>query len=436
VPDRDVRSSTWSPGTAVPDDADALRIQVARQVAHWRAATVALADLDDFAAPAAWQALESRLGTALRARLREAVDRLQRESDVLAAKLRAADDVEELEALRRDVVAFRRRFLATETALDFYGDAVNTRTSPRLAALLAACDVLASRSLEAVLVPRGLPVPPVLTYVDKGLGASILRSGLRLWDGRTLSAAAAVKVTRHNLYRPTAVLHETGHQAAFSLGWNDQLADALRQRLADVPAVAELWAGWASEIAADAFAFAHAGYASVAALHDVVAGEPASVFAVRPGDPHPVAYLRVLLGTEMCVRFFGAGPWDALARAWVRVQPLPAEPRGLRRFLETSVERLPRIVDACLRHPAPAFGGRPLTALVDPLRVRPDALEALVRDSGPALLTSSHLIWNESLRLLALSGYRAATEPQRAAESAREFERWMLRLGRRSPRAA
>ena len=412
------------------DEAAALRVQVARQIAHWRAAVVALDDLDDFAAPAAWRGLERQLGTALRGHLRSAVERLHRESDVLAAQLRAADTVDELEQVRRDVVRFRRRFLATETALDFYGDAVNTRTSPKLAALLGACDVLASRSLEPVLTPRGKPVPPVLTYVDKGLGASILRSGLRLWDGRTLSAAAAIKVTRHNLYRPTACLHEAGHQAAFMLNWNEELATALRRELQDAPGVADVWAGWASEIAADTFAFAHVGYAAVAALHDVIAGEPGNVFALRPMDPHPIAHLRVLLGTQMCVRFYGAGPWDDLAHAWTRAHPISEGPEGLRGFLSGSVERLPRIVDACLLRPMTAFGGQTFAALVDPARVRPDALTQLVRDTGPSIFVSPHLIWTECLRLLAFSGYRSATEPERAAELAQEFEQWMLPLGR------
>jgi hypothetical protein len=407
-----------------------MRVQVARQIAHWQAATLALQDLDDFASPAAWRGLEQQLGTALRVHLGDAVDLLRREADVLSAQLRAADTLADLNLVRRHVVRFRRRFLATETALDFYGDAVNTRTSPKLSALLAACDVLASRSLEPVLTPRGLPVPPVLTYVDKGLGASILRSGLRLWDGRTLSAAAAIKVTRHNLYRPTACLHEAGHQAAFTLGWNDELARALRSELRDSPALAGTWGGWASEIAADTFAFVHVGYASVAALHDVVAGEPAGVFALRPLDPHPVAYLRVLLGAAMCVRAYGAGPWDDLARAWTSAHPLERAPAELRGFLAASVDRLPRIAEVCLRRPAAAFGGRPLTALVDPARVRPDALAALVRDVGPSLFTSAHLVRTECLRLLALSGYRSATEPERAVEAAQQFERWMLRLGR------
>jgi hypothetical protein len=420
----------------VLDETAALRLQVSRQIAHWRAAVVALDDLDDFAAPAAWQSLERHLGTALRAHLRGAVDRLHRQCAVLEAQLRTADTAAELERVRRDVVRFRRRFLATETALDFYGDAVNTRTSPRIAGLLAACDVLASRSLESVLTPRGRPIPPVLTYVDKGLGASIMRSGLRLWDGQTLSAAAAIKVTRHNLHTPTACLHEAGHQAAFTLGWNDELAAALRRDLRNRPAVADIWASWASEIAADTFAFAHVGYASVAALHDVIAGEPETVFAFRPADPHPVAYLRVLLGARMCVRFHGTGPWDDLAQAWMRAHPLAQAPGNVRRLLETSEELLPRIVDICLLRPMTAFGGQALASVVDPSRVRPDVLEGLVRGIGPSLFSSPHWIWTECLRLLALSGYRSATEPARATELAQEFETWMLRLGRGNQMAA
>jgi hypothetical protein len=63
------------------------------------------------------------------------------------------------------------------------------------------------------------------------------------------------------------------------------------------------------------------------------------------------------------------------------------------------------------------------------MRVRPDALAALTREAGASIGTSSHWLWSESLRLLALSGYRLATEPERAPEIAAEFEAWMLRLG-------
>ena len=52
------------------------------------------------------------------------------------------------------------------------------------AALLRACDTLAYRSMAQILDQIGQPTPAVLTYIDKGLGASILKAGLRLWDAR------------------------------------------------------------------------------------------------------------------------------------------------------------------------------------------------------------------------------------------------------------
>jgi len=417
------------------DEATGTRVQVARQVAHWQIAVVGLRDVTNFAAESAWRGVERYLDVALRRHLEGAADQLSRRADVLAAELRAATTAGELEQVRVHVVQFRRRYLQVETALSFFGEAINSRTTPRLGALLRACDALAVHSMESVLPPLRRDVPPVLTYVDKGLGASILRAGLRLWDGGTLSPAAAIKITRQNLLRPTALIHESGHQVAHILGWNEELAGALGQGLAESPEVAEAWAAWSSEIAADCFAFVHTGYGSVAALHDVVSGG-ATVFRRVPADPHPVAYVRVLLGVQMCVRFYGAGPWDDLARAWVAAYPLRAAEPGTRALVERSLPLLPRIVEICLRTPMRAFGGRPLTAWVDPLRVRPDALAQLARDAGGSI-ASPHWLGRESLRLLALSSLRYATEPERAAEIAKDCEAWMLRLGDESlPKAA
>ena len=92
---------------------DAVRIQVRRQVAHWRTAAQTISDLDTFAAPAAWAELERYLDAHIRRSLQAAIARLHRELDVLDARLRAAESGRELEALRRDVVAFRKRFLSS-----------------------------------------------------------------------------------------------------------------------------------------------------------------------------------------------------------------------------------------------------------------------------------------------------------------------------------
>lgn len=411
-------------------DVDPLRTQVARQVAHWRAATTALRDSDAFASEGAWRTLERYIDVPLRRHFAEATEQLTRRSDALASELRAATTARELELVRRHVIAFRRRYLQVETVLSLYGEAVNSRTTPKLATLLRACDTLAQRSLEESLVPLGRPVPPALTYVDKGLGASILRAGLRLWDGGSLSPAALIKVTRQNLYRPTALIHETGHQVAHLLGWNDELARVLEQALQQQSAeAAEVWRGWTSEVAADMYAFALTGYGSVAALHDVVSGGP-TVFRHVSGDPHPIAYLRVLVMVEACVRFYGAGAWDELREAWIRAYPLDDASPPTRSLIRQSLPLLPRIVELCLLTPMRAFGGRPLARLIDPAHVRPDALARLAREAGAALATSPAWLQRECLRLLALSSYRAATDPSRAVEISEEFETWMLRLGR------
>jgi hypothetical protein len=142
------------------------------------------------------------------------------------------------------------------------------------------------------------------------------------------------------------------------------------------------------------------------------------------------------MGTAMAQRFFGAGPWDALGRSWMVAHPLETAPSDALPLLRQAVPNMHRVADVCLVRSYRAFGGRSLTSLVDPMRVRPDELARLSRDAGTALWTSPHWLWNESLRLLALSGYQAATEPERATQVAEQFEDWMVRLGRGTQVAA
>jgi hypothetical protein len=284
--------------------------------------------------------------------------------------------------------------------------------------------------MVAALDQLGRTTPPVLTYIDKGLGASILKAGLRLWDGSTENPAAVIKIVRHNLYRPTSLIHEAGHQVAHIVGWNEELAAALASGLSGEPGEgANMWASWASEIAADAFAFVHTGYAAVAGLHDVLAGNDVFVFRYRDYDPHPVSYIRVLLGIEMCRQFYGPGPWDDLALSWTRSYPLENAESTVRESLRRSLPLVPRVVEILLRTPMRAFKGQSLIALLDPTRVSPQTLMDLERQAGPALYSSPHWVWVEPVRLLALTGFRAAIMPDQVAEVLKQQEAWMLRLG-------
>src|SRR5262245_41967090 len=96
----------------------ALRAQVDRQVPHWSAAADELGDFARFASPSAWRALERYLDTAVESAMRTAVDRLRRQCDVLKARLAAAETDGEVAGVRRELLSFRRRYLAVETMLE------------------------------------------------------------------------------------------------------------------------------------------------------------------------------------------------------------------------------------------------------------------------------------------------------------------------------
>jgi hypothetical protein len=401
--------------------------QIERQIAHWVQAAGRLS-LDDLAAPPAWGQLERYLGLAARGHLQRVIDRLHADARALVAAHRAARDPA---SLRSQLLAFQHRYLRAETTLDFFADAINVRTNATVGALLRACDTLAHRAMSQLLERIGQPVPVALTYLDKGRGASILKAGLRLWDGGDTCPVAVIKVTHHNLLRTTALIHEAGHQVAHIAHWNGELAAALGDALR-APAgaeVADTWAGWASEIAADGFAFATTGFAAVAALHDVLAADPPLAFRFVPGDPHPVSYLRVLLGVQMCRRCYGEGPWDALGAAWQALHPSSLAPAEVQPLVRASLPLLDRVAAVCLDAPMRAFGGRSLASLLPPARVSPAALTEMAARLGPALYTSAHWLWSEPLRILALTGLRLAETP-RDFQPILELQRQsMLRLG-------
>lgn len=408
----------------------AVKAQLSRQVIHWTAAARRLLDLDDLASPAAWHSLEQYLGLSIRQHLMKVAAQLVREGDLLQAALAATASPAGLMTVRRQLLTFRNRYGRVETTLMFFADAINTRTNPKISGYLKACDILAYRSMALVLDQLGKPVPSVLTYLERGIGAAVMRANLRLWDGTGVNPVAAIKVTHHNLLRNTALVHEGGHQLAAVVGWNEELASMLATGLTGAPAgVAQEWASWASEIGADGFAFVHTGYASVAALHDVLAGEDAMVLRHTPGDPHPISHIRVLLGVEMCRQFYGGGPWDDLAAAWTELYPLQRAQGATRALLQASLPLLPRIAQITLIEPMRAFGGRPLAGLVNPERVKPETLLAMEQQLGPALYTSMHWIWTEALRLLALTGLRIATMPEQEVATFARPDEWMLRLG-------
>jgi hypothetical protein len=400
-----------------------------RQVNHWLQAASRLSTLDHLASGYAWQGIDHKIGTQLKVSLQQSIGDVIALANNLKRQLTTASEETSLRGIKRGLIQLRDRYLKTEETIHFYTVAINSRTTPNIAALLRACDILCARSMQELLRPLGKDTPPVLTYVDKGVGASILKAGLRLWDGN-ISHVAAIKITQHNLFRPTAIIHETGHQVAHILNWNEELSVALNSRLNQhSKIVGAVFAGWSSEIAADAFAFVHTGFASVAALHDVVSGTPQAVFAYHQHDPHPISYLRVLLNIEMCRQFYGNGAWDDLEAAFkndydVNLVNFPSV--GL---IKLCVKALPDAAHLILKSPFHCFANRPLSQIIPPNKASPQALEKLEYIAGSSLYTSHAWIWNECIRLLALNGYKIGTGKGDLTALYKQQEEWMIKLG-------
>ncbi len=412
-----------------------VRSQLLRQINHWEGAAERLDDFEASASAASWASLERYVGVTLRGGLKEAREQLKREAMAVRAAFNATRSEAELERLAGQVAQLRKRYLQTELLVDFYVAAVRARSNPEVSLQLRACDVMADRTVRGALEQLGKTTPPIMTYFTTGIGASILRIGTRLWDG-SLSPIAAIRLTYHNRFRTTSLFHECGHQFAGMTGWNEAFAGVLR-RLSHEGAkeVAEIVASWASEIAADGFAFAYSGYAAVVALSDVVAGQGAEVFRFVPGDPHPISYVRVLLGVEMCRRFYGMGPWDELAKTWIQLYPLSDAPMFAGTVVRAVLPLLSRIVDATLLTPMACFQNRTLTEMVDPQHTSPSALKELDRRAHGSAFTSSYWIWSECVRLTALTGLRYAIEPEKGSEILKQQEEWMIRLGAMTAKA-
>lgn len=396
-----------------------------RQAAHWSSAARTLLDPREFAPAQAWATLEDQTGIPLRRRLGDAVSALIASASRTEELVRRAGaDRAELTRARRAVQVLRLRYAQVETTLDFFGDAVSSRTSDGLSAALGLLDRLAARSMRPPLEEAGIPVPPALTYVKPGMGASILRAGIRLWSPGTVNPVAAIKVVRHNLYRPTSLFHETGHQVAHLTGWVASMRSVLEGTLRDDRQLERMWTPWVSEIAADVFAFLHTGYASVTALYDVV-GDARTVLRWPIGDPHPVGWVRARLGCALARQVYGDGPWDRLDSAIVAAHPLERAAPGVAPLLERSSRRLADLAEALLDSGVPALGGRPMAAVVDPDRVSPAALRRLQDQAGPSAWTSPAWRDSEGIRLIALAGLREAERPESAHEWTDRARSWM-----------
>ena len=312
--------------------------------------------------------------------------------------------IENLYALQQDLQQVRDHYFLSEQVFDYYVDLLHTRSEHGVGAILKACDMIAYESLRRGLQSLNYQVPSIVCYLDRGEGASILRAGIYLWDYQT-NPAALIKVVRTAIPFPrlTSILHECGHQAAQVTGWNEELATLIYRTISNEgysKGLAELWASWAPEIAADFWALNQSNFASVIGLAEVVAGSAKRVFRVIRGDPHPMGYLRIMLGIISCDIVFGNGPWDDYRKVWQLLYPIKTAKKESADIVIESLSLLEVLAKVILNTKMNCFLGKSLQEILPWDRASPNAVRSFLNnDMSDFSVDNSSLVKDPILAL-------------------------------------
>ena len=275
------------------------------------------------------------------------------------------------EVAQRRLTFLRLRFNAVLNELDLFADALAQRSEHALGTWLAGLDALADDALD--IPGADVEAPPIVCYVDRGLGAAVRRARTRLPTGRS-NPITIIRVPRERMIGAgvaSSLVHEVGHQAAALLDLVPSLRPVVRA-FATSPGASRAWAlwdRWISEIVADVWSVARVGIAAPLGLLAVVSLPAPFVFRVNGDDPHPTPWVRVRLSCAIGEALYPHPQWAALARTWETLYPrrdLAPETSAILRALEAS---MPALVTLIASHRPRALAGRTLAeVIVDPER--------------------------------------------------------------------
>ena len=244
--------------------------------------------------------------------------------DFLAWLARAGGKTATAAQAQRRFTFLQLRFNAVITQFDLFNDVISQRSENETGVWLSGLDVV---SADALALPGGYyEVPPIICYLDRGIGAAIRRARTRLPGGGE-NPVAIIRVPRERMVGSgiaSSLVHEVGHQAAALL----DLVNSLR------PVLQGLQRGRASERAGLAAVGAldlrdrrrllvggALGVASTMGLMGVVSLPRAFVFRLNVDDPHPVPWIRVKLSCAMGKALYPHPQWARLADLWESFYP-------------------------------------------------------------------------------------------------------------------
>lgn len=306
------------------------------------------------------------------------------------ADARAADPVE----AQRRFTLLRLQFNAVLMQFDLFHAVLTQRSETDTGIWLSGLDVASADALE---LPGGYyELPPVICYLDRGLGAAIRRARTRLPGGGE-NPVAIVRVPRERMVGSgiaSSLFHEVGHQAAALLDLVPSLRPVLegRQRSGLDAATWKLWNLWISEIVADLWSVACAGIGSTLGLMGVVGLPRPFVFRMNLEDPHPMPWIRVKLSSAMGNALYPHPQWGRLSEIWESFYPRDGLDPKTRDVIAGLEAAMPEFVALLVNHRPQLLRGRSLV----------EALEVQARQ--PAQLVSLYRRWQKMPALM----YRTA----------------------------
>jgi hypothetical protein len=277
------------------------------------------------------------------------------------------------------------RFNAVLSQLELFNQVITQRSESEQGVWLSGLDVVSS---DALALPGYYPAPPIICYLDRGVGAAIRRARTRLPGGGE-NPVAIIRIPRERMIGSgiaSSLIHEVGHQGAQLLGLIDSLRPELgaqQSRAAD-PLVWRFWERWISEIVSDFWSVARVGIVSTLGLIGVVSLPRPFVFRINFDDPHPIPWLRVKLSCAIGDALYPHPQWGRVARMWESYYPLTALDATRRKLIFRLENSLPDFVALLVNHRPPALQGRSLGDVMQ------------VQERSPHRLAQYFRIWNEA----------------------------------------
>jgi hypothetical protein len=282
------------------------------------------------------------------------------------------------EDLQRRFVFLKLRFNAVLSQLELFHQVIGQRSESEQGAWLSGLDTVAA---DALALPEYYEAPPVICYLDRGIGGAIRRARTRMPGGGE-NPVAVIRVPRERMIGSgiaSSLIHETGHQAAALLGLVPSLEQVLRakQQGARESIAWRLWERWISEVVSDFWSVARVGVVSTIGLIGVVSLPRPFVFRINVDDPHPTPWIRVKLSCAIGDGLYPHPQWRQVARLWESYYPTTGLDDERRNLLARLEESLPEFVATLISHRPKALRGRSLMEAMNVEQRTPGRLRQL-----------------------------------------------------------